>query len=91
MGRGARGEFEERERARRRELRGMARDRAWGASSTSAVSATAAARPICAAATDRGSCRSYGPPLTYFRAGMVVGAGSESYRTLRYLVSGCRR
>jgi uncharacterized protein YbjT (DUF2867 family) len=27
-----------------------------------------------------------GPPLTYFRAGMVVGAGSESYRTLRYLV-----
>ena len=28
----------------------------------------------------------YGPPLTYFRASMVVGAGSESYRTLRYLV-----
>ena len=27
-----------------------------------------------------------GPPLTYFRAEMVVGAGSESYRTLRYLV-----
>jgi uncharacterized protein YbjT (DUF2867 family) len=26
-----------------------------------------------------------GPPLTYFRAAMVVGAGSESYRTLRYL------
>jgi uncharacterized protein YbjT (DUF2867 family) len=29
---------------------------------------------------------SLGSPLTYFRAGMVVGAGSESYRTLRYLV-----
>jgi uncharacterized protein YbjT (DUF2867 family) len=28
----------------------------------------------------------HGPPLTYFRAGMVVGEGSESYRTLRYLV-----
>lgn len=28
----------------------------------------------------------HGPPLTYFRAAMVVGAGSESYRTLRYLV-----
>jgi uncharacterized protein YbjT (DUF2867 family) len=28
----------------------------------------------------------HGPPLTYFRAGMVVGAGSESYRTLRCLV-----
>jgi uncharacterized protein YbjT (DUF2867 family) len=27
-----------------------------------------------------------GPPLTYFRAGMVVGSQSESYRTLRYLV-----
>jgi uncharacterized protein YbjT (DUF2867 family) len=27
-----------------------------------------------------------GPPLTYFRAAMVVGAGSESYRTVRYLV-----
>jgi uncharacterized protein YbjT (DUF2867 family) len=28
----------------------------------------------------------HGPPLTYFRAGMVVGAGSESYETLRHLV-----
>ncbi|HET6831322.1 MAG TPA: NAD(P)H-binding protein [Solirubrobacterales bacterium] len=28
-----------------------------------------------------------GPPLTYFRAAMVVGSESESYRTLRYLVS----
>jgi uncharacterized protein YbjT (DUF2867 family) len=27
-----------------------------------------------------------GPPLTYFRAAMVVGADGESYRTLRYLV-----
>jgi uncharacterized protein YbjT (DUF2867 family) len=30
--------------------------------------------------------RREGPPLTYFRAAMVVGAESESYRTLRYLV-----
>ena len=30
--------------------------------------------------------REQGPPLTYFRAAMVVGARSESYRTLRYLV-----
>lgn len=28
----------------------------------------------------------HGPPLTYLRAAMVVGAESESYRTLRYLV-----
>lgn len=27
-----------------------------------------------------------GPPLTYFRAAMVIGAASESYRTLRHLV-----
>lgn len=30
--------------------------------------------------------RDEGPPLVWFRAGMVVGAGSESYRTLRFLV-----
>src|SRR5947199_278613 len=30
--------------------------------------------------------REYAPPMTYFRAGMVVGPQSESYRTLRYLV-----
>jgi uncharacterized protein YbjT (DUF2867 family) len=30
--------------------------------------------------------RDEGPSLTWFRAGMVVGAGSESYRTLRSLV-----
>jgi uncharacterized protein YbjT (DUF2867 family) len=29
----------------------------------------------------------HGPDLTYFRAAMVVGAGSESFRTLRYLVA----
>lgn len=28
----------------------------------------------------------HGPALTYFRAAMIVGADSESYRTLRYLV-----
>ena len=30
--------------------------------------------------------RENGPPLTYFHATMVVGARSESYRTLKYLV-----
>ena len=41
----------------------------------------------CAAATRRRwRSPTTGPPLTYFRAAMVVGAGSESYRTLRYLV-----
>ena len=33
----------------------------------------------------------HGPPLTYLRAAMVVGAGSESYRTVRYLVGGSPR
>ena len=31
-------------------------------------------------------CSASRPALTYFRAGMVVGPQSESYRTLRYLV-----
>lgn len=31
--------------------------------------------------------RDEGPALTYFRAAMVVGSRSESYRTLRYLVA----
>jgi len=30
--------------------------------------------------------REEGPPLTYFRASMLIGASSESYKTLRYLV-----
>jgi uncharacterized protein YbjT (DUF2867 family) len=30
--------------------------------------------------------REHGPPLTYFRAAMVVGAQSESFQTLKYLV-----
>jgi uncharacterized protein YbjT (DUF2867 family) len=30
--------------------------------------------------------RDEGPPLTWLRAGMIVGAGSESFRTLYYLV-----
>jgi uncharacterized protein YbjT (DUF2867 family) len=33
-----------------------------------------------------GTLASEGPPLTYFRAAMVVGAGSESFRTLFHLV-----
>jgi uncharacterized protein YbjT (DUF2867 family) len=33
-----------------------------------------------------GTLAAEGPPLTYFRAGMVVGAGSESFRTLYHLV-----
>jgi uncharacterized protein YbjT (DUF2867 family) len=33
-----------------------------------------------------GELEAHGPPLTYFRAGMVVGSESDSYRTLRYLV-----
>ena len=61
--------------------------KACGASSTSAGSATRASPSTCAAATGPPrSLAAEGPPLTYFRAAMVVGAGSESYRTLRYLV-----
>ena len=55
--------------------------------STWAGWATARSRRTCAAATGpRRFSPRWGRSLTYFRAGMIVGEGSESYRTLRYLV-----
>ncbi len=67
--------------------RAAAGARGRSGSSTSAGSATTRPPSTCAAVTRPPSPFSeQGPPLTYFRAAMVVGAGSESYRTLRYLV-----
>ena len=82
------GGFAERERvgARNFAQTGQA-TKASAASPISAASATRAPPSTCRAATRRAEVlQAYGPPLTYFRAAMVVGAGSESYRTLRYLV-----
>ena len=87
MGRGAEGEFEERERRAARNFAQMASregiDRVvyLGGLGDRPQSAHLRSRQQTAE-----TLAELGPPLTYFRAGMIVGAGSESYRTLRSLV-----
>ena len=87
MGRGGEGEFEERERrsaenfARMAEREGIDRLVYLGGLGDRPQSRHLRSRQRTAEIL-----RDAGPPLTYFRAGMVVGAGSASYRTLRYLV-----
>ena len=87
MGRGGAGEFEERERrsaetfARMAAREGVGRVVYLGGLGDRPQSKHLRSRQRTAEIL-----RELGPPLTYFRAGMVVGAASESYRTLRYLV-----
>jgi len=88
MGRGtARGEFEERERRGARNFaemvkrEGVARDIYLGGLGDRPQSAHLRSRHRTAEILSES-----GPPLTYFRAGMIVGDRSESYRTLRHLV-----
>ena len=59
------------------------------ASSTSAGSARAPSTSTAATRPPR-CCASGEVPVTYFRAAAVIGAGSESFRTVFYLVSACR-
>ena len=87
MGRGGAEDFAASERAAPRRSPGWRARRGSSGSSTSAASVTARSPSTCAAAHETAlALAEHGPPLTYFRAGMVVGAQSESYRTLRYLV-----
>ena len=87
MGRGGDASFEERERraaeafARVAEEEGVARVVYLGGLGDNPESKHLRSRHRTARILE-----AEGPPLTYFRAGMVVGARSESYRTLRYLV-----
>lgn len=87
MGRGASGDFEEGERraasafGRMAKEEGVARVVYLGGLGDNPGSKHLRSRHATALAL-----AADGPPLTYFRAAMVVGAGSESYRTLRYLV-----
>jgi uncharacterized protein YbjT (DUF2867 family) len=87
MGRGAGGEFEDRERRGARNFaemakrEGVARSVYLGGLGNRPQSSHLRSRHRTAQILSE-----LGPPLTYFRAGMVVGARSESYRTLRYLV-----
>ena len=87
MGRGGDAGFAERERAAARAFAGMARDAGvervvyLGGLGEKPSSEHLRSRQETAEILAR-----EGPPLTYFRAAMVVGAGSDSYRTLRHLV-----
>lgn len=87
MGRGGDGDFAERERKAARAFAEMARGEGvgrvvyLGGLGDQPGSEHLRSRHETAEVLER-----HGPPLTYFRAAMVVGAKSESFRTLRYLV-----
>lgn len=87
MGRGSNGDFAERERAAARAFAHMARSEGvsrvvyLGGLGDNPESKHLRSRQLTATILAE-----HGPPLTYFRAAMVVGDGSESFRTLRYLV-----
>jgi uncharacterized protein YbjT (DUF2867 family) len=87
MGRGGDDDFTERERAAARAFAEMARDEGvgrvvyLGGLGDDPQSEHLRSRRMTAEILGE-----LGPPLTYFRAAMVVGSGSESFRTLRYLV-----
>jgi uncharacterized protein YbjT (DUF2867 family) len=86
MGRGSEGDFEERERRAAQNFAAMARREGVAR----VVYLGGLGEPVSKHLRSRHDTArvlaSEGPPLTYLRAAMVVGAGSESYRTLRYLV-----
>jgi uncharacterized protein YbjT (DUF2867 family) len=87
MGRGADGDFSARERTAAEAFARMATDEGvervvyLGGLGDEAKSEHLRSRHATALVL-----REHGPPLTYFRAAMVVGAHSESFQTLKYLV-----
>jgi uncharacterized protein YbjT (DUF2867 family) len=87
MGRGADGDFSARERAAAEAFSRMATDEGvervvyLGGLGDEAKSEHLRSRHATAQVL-----REHGPPLSYFRAAMVVGAQSESFQTLKYLV-----
>jgi uncharacterized protein YbjT (DUF2867 family) len=87
MGRGADGDFSAREHAAAEAFSRMASDEGvarvvyLGGLGDEAKSEHLRSRHATALVL-----REHGPPLTYFRAAMVVGAQSESFQTLKYLV-----
>jgi uncharacterized protein YbjT (DUF2867 family) len=87
MGRGGEGDFEEREQAAARNFAEAARrDGVERVVYLGGLGDRPQSRHLRSRHRTAGILAEQGPPLTYFRAGMVVGAQSESYRTLRYLV-----
>src|SRR3954464_5536169 len=86
MGRGGDGDFEERERRSARAFAEMAREGVGRIAYLGGLGDQPGSRHLRSRHETAKILREHGPPLTYFRAGMVVGAGSDSFRTLRYLV-----
>jgi uncharacterized protein YbjT (DUF2867 family) len=87
MGRGNRGDFVERERRAAAGFAEATRDGGVGRTVyLGGLGDGRASRHLRARYETAAILKEKGPPLTHFRAGMVVGRGSESYRTLRYLV-----
>ena len=87
MGRGASGDFEERERRSAVNFAEMAkRERVARIVYLGGLGDRPQSRHLRSRLRTGQMLSELGPPLTYFRAGMIVGAESESYRTLRYLV-----
>lgn len=87
MGRGGEGDFEEREQRAARNFAEMAQREGVGrVVYLGGLGDEPRSRHLRSRQRTAEILREAGPPLTYFRAAMVVGARSESYRTLRYLV-----
>ena len=87
MGRGGEGDFEEREREAARNFAEMAkREEVSRVVYLGGLGDQPRSKHLRSRAETAEILGEQGPPLTYFRAAMVVGARSESYRTLRYLV-----
>src|SRR3954466_4670189 len=87
MGRGGDGDFEERERRAARAFADMARDEGVDrVAYLGGLGDQPSSKHLRSRHETAEILGEHGPPLTYFRAAMVVGSKSESYRTLRYLV-----
>jgi uncharacterized protein YbjT (DUF2867 family) len=87
MGRGGNGDFEESERRAAENFARMAREEGIGrVVYLGGLGDEPRSKHLRSRQRTAEILAAHGPPLTYFRAAMVVGARSESYRTLRYLV-----
>jgi uncharacterized protein YbjT (DUF2867 family) len=87
MGRGSDGDFSERERSAALAFASMARSEGIGrVIYLGGLAENPTSKHLRSRELTGSILAEHGPPLTYFRAAMVVGSASESFRTLRYLV-----
>jgi uncharacterized protein YbjT (DUF2867 family) len=87
MGRGGDGDFAKRERNAAKAFAAMAREDGVGrVAYLGGLGDDPKSQHLKSRQETAEILRDEGPPLTYFRASMLIGASSESYKTLRYLV-----